>query len=48
MHVLFATSQATALTRGGVRTQVLQTKEALENLGVQCDFVRYLAEFSSE
>jgi len=35
MHVLFATSQATALTRGGVRTQVLQTKEALENCGVQ-------------
>jgi glycosyltransferase involved in cell wall biosynthesis len=34
MHVLFATNQATALTRGGVRTQVLQTKEALENLGV--------------
>jgi glycosyltransferase involved in cell wall biosynthesis len=34
MHILFATSQATALTRGGVRTQVLQTKEALENLGV--------------
>ena len=34
MHVLFATSQATALTRGGVRTQVLQTKEALENNGV--------------
>ncbi|MGD1044417.1 MAG: glycosyltransferase family 4 protein [Bacteroidota bacterium] len=34
MHVLFATSQATALTRGGVRTQVLQTKEALESLGV--------------
>ncbi|MCX6121022.1 MAG: glycosyltransferase family 4 protein [Ignavibacteriales bacterium] len=34
MHVLFATSQATALTRGGVRTQVLQTKEALEHLGV--------------
>jgi glycosyltransferase involved in cell wall biosynthesis len=34
MHVLFATSQATGLTRGGVRTQVLQTKEALENLGV--------------
>jgi glycosyltransferase involved in cell wall biosynthesis len=35
MHVLFATSQATALTRGGVRTQVLQTKEALEQLGVR-------------
>ena len=34
MHILFATSQATALTRGGVRTQVLQTKEALESLGV--------------
>ncbi|RPI01169.1 MAG: glycosyltransferase [Ignavibacteriae bacterium] len=34
MHVLFATNQATALTRGGVRTQVLQTKEALEHLGV--------------
>lgn len=34
MHVLFATSQATAITRGGVRTQVLQTKEALEKLGV--------------
>ena len=35
MHVLFAASQAIGLTRGGVRTQVLQTKEALENLGVQ-------------
>ena len=34
MHVLFAASQATALTRGGVCTQVLQTKEALETLGV--------------
>ena len=34
MHILFATSQATALMRGGVRTQVLQTKEALEQLGV--------------
>jgi glycosyltransferase involved in cell wall biosynthesis len=34
MNVLFATSQATALLRGGVRTQVFQTKEALENLGV--------------
>ena len=34
MHILFATSQATALTRGGVLIQVLQTKEALENLGV--------------
>ncbi len=34
MHVLFTASQATALTRGGVQTQVLQTKEALENLGV--------------
>lgn len=34
MHVLFAANQATALTRGGVHTQVLQTREALENLGV--------------
>jgi len=34
MHVLFAAKQATALTRGGVHTQVLQTREALENLGV--------------
>jgi glycosyltransferase involved in cell wall biosynthesis len=34
MHVLFATSQATALVRGGVRTQVLQTKASLENLNV--------------
>jgi glycosyltransferase involved in cell wall biosynthesis len=34
VHVLLATSQATALTRGGVRTQVLQTKDALERLGV--------------
>ena len=34
MHVLLATSQATALIRGGVRTQVLQTREALEQLGV--------------
>jgi glycosyltransferase involved in cell wall biosynthesis len=34
MHVLFASNQTTALIRGGVRTQVLQTKEALENLGV--------------
>jgi len=35
MHVLFATNQATALVRGGVRTQVLQTKTALEDLGVR-------------
>ena len=34
MHVLFVTNQAAALTRGGVCTQVLQTKEVLENLGV--------------
>lgn len=35
MRVLFATSQATALIRGGVLTQAMQTKEALERLGVQ-------------
>jgi glycosyltransferase involved in cell wall biosynthesis len=35
MHILYATNQATALIRGGVRTQVLQTKAALESLGVR-------------
>jgi len=35
MNILFATSQATSLVRGGVLTQVLQTKEALEKLGVK-------------
>lgn len=34
MHILFVASQATALIRGGVRTQVLQTKDALEKLGI--------------
>ncbi len=34
MHVLLATNQATAFVRGGVHTQVLQTKDALEQCGV--------------
>jgi glycosyltransferase involved in cell wall biosynthesis len=34
MHVLFATNQATAMVRGGVCTQMQQTKEALEQSGV--------------
>jgi glycosyltransferase involved in cell wall biosynthesis len=35
MRVLFATNQATGLVRGGVFTQMLQTKAALEACGVQ-------------
>jgi len=34
MHILFVTNQAAVMMKGGVRTQVFQTKEALENLGV--------------
>jgi glycosyltransferase involved in cell wall biosynthesis len=34
MHVLFATHQAIGLHQGGVRTQMLQTKAALEEHGV--------------
>jgi glycosyltransferase involved in cell wall biosynthesis len=34
MRVLFATNQAASVMRGGVLTQTLQTKSALENLGV--------------
>jgi glycosyltransferase involved in cell wall biosynthesis len=34
MRVLFATNQAASVMRGGVLTQALQTKSALENLGV--------------
>ncbi len=48
MHVLFATSQATALVRGGVRTQALQTKEALENLGVHVTLFDMWSDFHSE
>jgi glycosyltransferase involved in cell wall biosynthesis len=34
MRVLFATNQAASVMRGGVLTQALQTKSALENFGV--------------
>ena len=34
MHILFVTHQAIALHQGGVRTQMLQTKSALESCGV--------------
>jgi len=34
MRVLFVTNQAASVMRGGVLTQTLQTKSALENLGV--------------
>jgi glycosyltransferase involved in cell wall biosynthesis len=34
MRVLFATNQAASVMRGGVLTQALQTKSALESLGV--------------
>jgi glycosyltransferase involved in cell wall biosynthesis len=34
MRVLFAANQAASVMRGGVLTQALQTKNALENLGV--------------
>ena len=48
MHVLFATSQATALTRGGVRTQVLQTKEELEGLGVHVTLLDTWRDFNPD
>ena len=48
MHVLLAASQATALTRGGVRTQVLQTKEALENLGVHVTLFETWRDFHAD
>ncbi len=35
MRVLFASNQAAAVMRGGVLTQALQTKQALEKLGVE-------------
>ncbi len=35
MRVLFASNQAAAVMRGGVLTQAVQTKNALENLGVE-------------
>jgi glycosyltransferase involved in cell wall biosynthesis len=46
MHVLFATHQAVGLHQGGVRTQMLQTKEALEELGVTVTLYEMWKEFN--
>jgi glycosyltransferase involved in cell wall biosynthesis len=46
MHVLLATNQATAFVRGGVHTQVLQTKDALEQCGVHVSLFEMWKEFS--
>jgi len=40
MRVCFASSQAVVLTHGGVRTQMQQTKSALEALGVRVDLLK--------
>jgi|WetSurMetagenome_2_1015567.scaffolds.fasta_scaffold03227_4 glycosyltransferase involved in cell wall biosynthesis len=45
MHVLFATNQAASVMRGGVLTQALQTKTALENLGVHVSLFDSWREF---
>ncbi len=47
MHVLFATHQNVALHEGGVRTQVLQTKAALEELGVTVTMFEMWKKFDS-
>jgi len=45
MHVLFATHQAVALHEGGVRTQMMQTKAALEAHGVTVTLFEMWKEF---
>ena len=45
MRVLFASNQAASVMRGGVLTQALQTKNALENLGVDVVFFDAWREF---
>ena len=45
MRVLFATNQAASVMRGGVLTQALQTKSALENLGVHVTLFDVWREF---
>jgi glycosyltransferase involved in cell wall biosynthesis len=45
MRVLFASNQAASVMRGGVLTQALQTKNALENLGVEVVFFDAWREF---
>ena len=41
MRVLFYHLTPFALAHGGLQTQILQTRNALERLGVQCDFLRW-------
>jgi glycosyltransferase involved in cell wall biosynthesis len=48
MRVLFATHQAVGLRQGGVRTQMLQTKAALEELGVTVTLYEMWKEFNPE
>lgn len=48
MHVLFATHQAVGLHQGGVRTQMLQTKAALEDQGVTVTLYEMWKEFDPE
>ncbi len=45
MRVLFASNQAASVMRGGVLTQAVQTKNALENLGVDVVFFDAWHEF---
>lgn len=45
MHVCFATYQSVNLLKGGPRTQILQTKKALETLGVQVSLFESWQEF---
>ncbi len=45
MHILFATHQAVALHQGGIRTQMLQTKAALEAQGVTVTLFEMWKEF---
>jgi glycosyltransferase involved in cell wall biosynthesis len=48
MHVLFATHQNVALHEGGVRTQMLQTKAALEEQGVTVTMFEMWKKFDSK
>jgi glycosyltransferase involved in cell wall biosynthesis len=41
MRVLFYHLTPFALAHGGLQTQILQTRDALEKLGVECDFLRW-------
>lgn len=41
MRVLFYHLTPFSLAHGGLQTQILQTRDALERLGVECDFLRW-------